>query len=92
MCLLYVNGRFSKIQSQMFLYPRRTPAIGKLDPAVLMKGLSITNGSDLKLLLGLASKTYPSITTKVLPVDYHIPKFEYISPLQSVDHVVQTQL
>lgn len=64
-----------------YLYSHRTPTIDKLDPAILMKELSITNGSDLRLLLGMASKKHPSIVTKVLPMDYHIPKFEYISAL-----------
>ena len=48
-----------------------------------MKDLSITNGSDLRLLLGLASKRDPSIATKVLPLDYHIPLYEYISAPQA---------
>ena len=57
--------------------------IDRLDPAVVMKELSITSGSDLRLLLGLASKRDPSITTKVLPVDYHIPLYEYITALRA---------
>ena len=57
--------------------------IERLDPAVVMKDLSITSGSDLRLLLGLASKRDPSIATKVLPLDYRIPLFEYISALQT---------
>lgn len=56
----------------------------RLDPAVVMKELSITNCGDLKLLLGLASKTNPSISTKVLPVDYHIPLYEYISVVKTL--------
>ena len=58
--------------------------IGRLDPAVLMNELSITNGGDLKLLLGLASKTNSSMNAKVLPVDYHIPLYEYISPVKAM--------
>lgn len=54
--------------------------VGRLDAVVLMNELSITNGSDLRLLLGLASKT-ESITNKVMPVGYHIPTFEYIRAL-----------
>jgi len=57
--------------------------IDRLDPVILMEELSITNGSDLRLLLGLASKTNPSIITKVLPVDYSIPIFEYITALKT---------
>ena len=57
--------------------------VDRLDPAVVMKELSITNGSDLRLLLGLASKRNPSITTKVLPMDYHIPLYEYTCALQA---------
>ena len=58
----------------------------RLDPAVVMKELSITNGGDLKLLLGLASKTNPLISAKVLPVDYHIyiPLYEYISVMKTL--------
>lgn len=67
-----------------FQYPSRTPEIVRLDPAVVMEELEITNGSDLRLLLGLASKTDRSITTKVLPVDYRIPVYEYIIGLQNM--------
>ena len=73
----------TEICSSSNVFHHRTPVIDRLDPAVVMKDLSITNGSDLRLLLGLASKRDPSITTKVLPLDYRIPLYEYISALQA---------
>ena len=66
------------------LYSHRTPVIGRLDRAIVMNKLSITDGGDLKLLLGLTSKNNLSINAKVLPVDYHIPLYEYISPVKAM--------